>query len=171
MATEALVESMVLELAEIYGNRSNDLSLQISIWTKALSGVDDNTLSSTYQTLVKTNQKSYMPKPADFYEAMWHGVSEDATLSWNQLFKAIKSNAGRPLEFEDTVLAETVRQLGGVDFLSGLAEKDFGWQRKPFIETYCILAKRGKEYDPVCPAKHVARPVAIQTISERRKPV
>ncbi len=159
------------QLAEIYGSRSNDHSLIIAIWKKALERVDDRSVAVGFQTLIQTKQKSSMPVPADFFEALNSGITDDALLSWNQLFKAIKSNAGRPFEFEDTVLAETVRQLGGVDFLSTLTEKDFFWQRKPFIETYCILAKRGKEYDPICPAQHMARPVKIPSVATRRKPV
>ena len=159
-----------MELAEIYGSKSNDLSLVIAIWKKAMERGDDRTLAVGYQNLIQSKQKSVLPVPADFFEALHAGIVDDALLGWNRLFQAIRSSSGRPLEFEDTVLAETVRQLGGVDFLSTLSEKDFFWQRKPFIETYCILAKRNKEYDPLCPAKHMARPVVIQDVSIRRKP-
>jgi len=110
-----------------------------------------------------------MPVPADLFGAMYAGIEEDAMLAWNRLFQALRANAGRSLEFEDNVIAEVARQLGGIDFLSRLPERDLQWQRKPFIETYLILAKRADNYDPLCETEHMGRPIVIKSVSARKK--
>ena len=117
-----------------------------------------------YDHLIGTRQDRRFPVPADLIAAL-HGTYEDAAvLGWNTAFRSILSHPGRHLEFEDPLIAETIRELGGVNFLSGMTQKDIQFQRKPFIGAYMILAKKGKQdYDPVCkePVSNSNQPTCI----------
>ena len=119
-----------------------------------------------YDHLIRTRQDRRFPVPADLIAAL-HGTYEDAAvLGWNTAFRSILSHPGRHLEFEDPLIAETIRELGGVNFLSGMTQKDIPVPTEALHQyLHMILAKKGKQdYDPVCKGQYQTatnRPVYI----------
>tara|TARA_R100000808_G_scaffold10607_1_gene28056 strand:+ start:1291 stop:1632 length:342 start_codon:yes stop_codon:yes gene_type:complete len=98
---------------------------------------------------------------------------EAAVLGWNTFFTAFQSNPGRTLQFEDPIIAETVRQLGGLRILSDMSSKDIQFQRKNFKETYMILARSNREFDGTVIGQHGTphhgRPILIQSQLKEHK--
>ena len=152
--TEMSVDYLVAILAEAFGQIQVS-ELQLNIWNDALRHLSRREIRTGYDHLIRTRQDRRFPVPADLIAAL-HGTYEDAAvLGWNTAFRSILNHPGRHLEFEDPLIAETIRELGGVNFLSGMTQKDIQFQRKPFISTYMILAKKGKQdYDPVCKGQY-----------------
>jgi hypothetical protein len=170
MSRQTDIKSMVSQLMTVYGKKSstdeyNHLS---HIWEKALAKLNEQEIRVGYQNLIKTRVKSGMPSPAEFYEALYNDISDDALMAWNQLFQALKSHPGRPICFEDTVLAETCRRLGGLPFLGSISATDLSFQKRSFMDTYCILAKQGDMFDPICNGTYEAKPIEMKTLASRK---
>ena len=158
------VDMLVTLLAEVFGQVQVS-ELQMNVWNHALRDLNGEQLRLAYDHLVRTRTDRRFPVPADLIASL-HGTYEDAAiLGWNTTFKAILSHPGRYLEFEDPIIAETIRELGGIPFLSNLSQRDLTFQRKPFISTYKILCKNGgKKYSPICPGQyktHNNKPILI----------
>ena len=130
----------------VYGKKSStDEYKHLShIWEKALAKLNEQEIRVGYQNLIKTRVKSGMPSPAEFYEALYNDISDDALMAWNQLFQALKSHPGRPICFEDTVLAETCRRLGGLPFLVVFQPQTFRFRRDPSWIHIVFLLSKGK---------------------------
>ena len=126
---------MVSQLMTVYGRKSSteEYDHLSHIWEKALAKLNEQEIRVGYQNLMKTRVKSGMPSPAEFFEALYNDISDDALMAWNQLFQALKSHPGRPICFEDTVLAETCRRLGGLPFLGSLSATDLSFQKRSFM--------------------------------------
>ena len=140
----------------------------MQIWEKALSGLNEAEIRVGYQTLIRTRVKSGMPSPAEFFAALYNDISDDSLMAWNQLFQVIKKFPGRPIAFHDTVLAETCRRLGGLVFLGSLSATDLSFQKRSFMDTYSILAKKGGEYDPHCSGTYECKPIEVQSVAVRK---
>ena len=164
-----MIQEIVINLMEAYGKRRDDGDkFLIGIWQKALGGCSQDDLRIGFQNLISTRVKSGMPVPAEFFEALHKDLYDDALMAWNQLFQALKSHPGRPICFEDTVLAETCRRLGGLPFLGSLSATDLSFQKRSFMDTYCILAKHGDMFDPVCQGTYEAKPIEMKTLASRK---
>ena len=165
-----MIEEAVVSLMEVYGKRRDAVGdkILVTLWQKALNQLSENEIGVGFRGLIKTRVKSGMPSPAEFYEALYSDLSDDALMAWNQLFQVLKSHPGRPISFGDTVLAEAVRRLGGLNFLGELSGTDLQWQRKSFIETYCILAKKEELFERVCQGTYDAKPIEIPSMSHRK---
>jgi predicted metalloendopeptidase len=101
MSRQTDIKSMVSQLMTVYGKKSstdeyNHLS---HIWEKALAKLNEQEIRVGYQNLIKTRVKSGMPSPAEFFDALYNDISDDALMAWNQLFQALKSHPGRPICF------------------------------------------------------------------------
>jgi len=165
-----MIGEMVISLLEIYGrnNKPDNDNFLISIWQKALVKLTESELKIGWQNLLKSRTKSGMPAPAELFQALYADLNDDALMGWNKLFQVLKSHPGRPIHFQDTVLGETVRRLGGLNFLGSLSNTDLQFQRKTFIDTYCVLARQGDEYSPLCEGTYEARPIEIPSLASRK---
>ena len=159
------VDFCVGALAEAFGQIAISDEL-LNIWEHALGDMSDEQIFQAYTHLIRTRQDRRFPVPADLIAALYGTYEDAAVLGWNTAFKAILSHPGRDLEFEDPIIAETMRELGGVTFLSGLSHRDLLFQRKPFIGKYKILCKNGNQnFDPVCDGQYntfPSKPILIR---------
>jgi len=164
------IPQLVAELITVYGHRCSkeESELLIGIWKNALSSLNEQEIRVGFQNLMKTRTKSGMPSPAEFFNALYSDIVEDALMAWNQLFQVLKSHPGRPIHFYDTVLAETCRRLGGLTLLGSLSATDLSFQKKAFMETYSILAKHGDSFNPLCKGTYEAKPIEMQTLATRK---
>ena len=154
---------------EAYGKRRDDGDkFLIGIWQKALGGCSQDDLRIGFQNLISTRVKSGMPVPAEFFEALHKDLYDDALMAWNQLFQVLKSHPGRPVSFSDTVLAESVRRLGGLNFLGSLNASELHFQKKSFTDTYCVLAKQSLEFDTLCHGTYDAKPIEMGSLARRK---
>jgi len=150
MQRREAVDYCVIALAEVFGQIAASEPL-LEVWTKALSKLTDEEIESACTHLLETRTDRRMPVPADVFAAHYGTHDDAAQLAWNTAFRAILTHPGRYLEFEDPIIAESVREIGGVSFLSNLSPRDLHFQRKPFISTYKILCKNGdRSFNPVC---------------------
>ena len=148
------VDFCVGALAEAFGQTQISEEL-LNVWEHALGDLSDGQIFQAYTHLIRTRQDRRFPVPADLIAALYGTYEDAAVLGWNTAFKSILSHPGRDLEFEDPIIAETMRELGGVTFLSGLSHRDLLFQRKPFIGTYKILCKNGNQnFNPVCDGQY-----------------
>ena len=158
------VDYLVALLAETFGQVQVS-EVQMNIWNDALKNLSEDELRKAYDRVITTRQDRRFPVPADIIAALNGTYEDSAILGWNTAFRAILTHPGRYLEFEDPLIAETVRELGGVPFLSNMSQRDLGFQRKPYLSTYIILAKKSKrDYNPVCKGQyltHNSKPVLI----------
>ena len=170
MSKQTNVQGMVSQLMTVYGKKSSDEEYNhlAHIWEKALAKLNEQEIRVGFQNLIKTRVKSGMPSPAEFFEALYNDISDDALMAWIQLFQALKSHPGRPICFQDTVLAEACRRLGGLAFLGSLSATDLSFQKRSFMDTYCILAKQGDVFDPVCRGTYEAKPIEMQSLANRK---
>jgi len=164
------IPQLVAELITVYGHRCSkeESGILISIWQNALSSLNEQEIRVGFQNLMKTRTKSGMPSPAEFFNALYSDIAEDGLMAWNQLFQVLKSHPGRPISFHDTVLAETCRRLGGLTFLGTLSATDLSFQKKAFMDTYCILAKHGDSFNPLCKGAYDAKPIEMPTLASRK---
>ena len=166
---QSMIQEMVINLMEAYGKRRDDGDqFLIGIWQKALGGCSDDDLRIGFQNLISTRVKSGMPVPAEFFEALHKDLYDDALMAWNQLFQVLKSHPGRPVNFSDTVLAESVRRLGGLNFLGSLNANELHFQKRSFTDTYCVLAKQGFEFDMLCQGTYDAKPIEMASLARRK---
>jgi len=166
---EKMIQDIVINLMEAYGKRRDDgEKFLIGIWQKALGGCNQDDLRIGFQNLISTRVKSGMPVPAEFFEALHKDLYDDALMAWNQLFQVLKAHPGRPVNFEDTILAESVRRLGGLNFLGSLTGNELHFQKKSFTDTYCVLAKQGVEGGMLCEGTYDAKPIEMSSLSKRR---
>ena len=160
---------MVVNLMEAYGKRRDDGDkFLIEIWQKALDGLSQEDLRIGFKNLISTRVKSGMPVPAEFFVALHQDLYDDALMAWNQLFQVLKSHPGRPVSFSDTVLAESVRRLGGLNFLGSLNASELHFQKKSFTDTYCVLAKQSHEFDTLCHGTYDAKPIEMGSLARRK---
>ena len=160
---------MVVNLMEAYGKRRDDGDkFLIEIWQKALDGLSQEDLRIGFKNLISTRVKSGMPVPAEFFVALHQDLYDDALMAWNQLFQVLKSHPGRPVSFSDTVLAESVRRLGGLNFLGSLNANELHFQKKSFTDTYCVLAKQGVDSDTLCHGTYDAKPIEMGSLARRK---
>ena len=166
---EKMIQDRVINLMKAYGKRRDvgDKFL-IGIWQKALGGCSQDDLRIGFQNLISTRVKSGMPVPAEFFEALHKDLYDDALMAWNQLFQVLKAHPGRPVNFADTIFAESVRRLGGLNFLGSLTGNELNFQKKSFIDTYCALAKQGVEYSMLCEGTYDAKPIEMSSLATRR---
>ena len=154
---------------EAYGKRRDDGDkFLIEIWQKALDGLSQEDLRIGFKNLISTRVKSGMPVPAEFFEALHKDLYDDALMAWNQLFQVLKSHPGRPVSFSDTILAESVRRLGGLNFLGSLNASELHFQKKSFTDTYCVLAKQSQEFDTLCHGTYDAKPIEMGSLARRK---
>ena len=154
---------------EAYGKRREDSDkFLIEIWQKALDGLSQEDLRIGFKNLISTRVKSGMPVPAEFFVALHQDLYDDALMAWNQLFQVLKSHPGRPVNFLDTVLAESVRRLGGLNFLGSLNANELHFQKKSFTDTYCVLAKQGVYSDTLCHGTYDAKPIEMGSLARRK---
>ena len=154
---------------EAYGKRREDSDkFLIEIWQKALDGLSQEDLRIGFKKLISTSVKSGMPVPAEFFVALHQDLYDDALMAWNQLFQVLKSHPGRPVNFLDTVLAESVRRLGGLNFLGSLNANELHFQKKSFTDTYCVLAKQGVDSDTLCHGTYDAMPIEMGSLARRK---
>ena len=160
---------MVVNLMEAYGKRRDDGDkFLIEIWQKALDGLSQEDLRIGFKNLISPRVKSGMPVPAEFVVALHQDLYDDALMAWNQLFQVLKSHPGRPVNFLDTVLAESVRRLGGLNFLGSLNANELHFQKKSFTDTYCVLAKQGVDSDTLCHGTYDAKPIEMGSLARRK---
>ena len=166
---QSMIQEMVINLMEAYGKRRDDGDkFLIEIWQKALDGLSQEDLRIGFKNLISTRVKSGMPVPAEFFVALHQDLYDDALMAWNQLFQVLKSHPGRPVSFSDTVLAESVRRLGGLNFLGSLNASELHFQKKSFTDTYCVLAKQGLEFDMLCQGTYDAKPIEMASLARRK---
>ena len=164
-----MIQEIVINLMEAYGKRRDDgEKFLIGIWQKALGGCSQEDLRIGFQNLISTRVKSGMPVPAEFFEALHKDLYDDALMAWNQLFQVLKAHPGRPVNFTDTILAESVRRLGGLNFLGSLTGNELHFQKKSFTDTYCILAKQGEEHPKLCEGTYDAKPIEMPSLARRK---
>ena len=164
-----MIEEMVVNLMEAYGKRRDDGDkFLIEIWQKALDGLSQEDLRIGFKNLISTRVKSGMPVPAEFFVALHQDLYDDALMAWNQLLQVLKSHPGRPVNFLDTVLAESVRRLGGLNFLGSLNANELHFQKKSFTDTYCVLAKQGVDSDTLCHGTYDAKPIEMGSLARRK---
>ena len=166
---QQMIQEMVINLMEAYGKRRDDGDqFLIGIWQKALGGCSEDDLRIGFQNLISTRVKSGMPVPAEFFEALHKDLYDDALMAWNQLFQVLKSHPGRPVSFSDTVLAESVRRLGGLNFLGSLSASELQFQKKSFTDTYTVLAKQGHDFNELCQGTYDAKPIEMASLAKRK---
>jgi len=164
-----MIQEMVVNLMEAYGKRRDDNDkFLIGIWQKALAECGDDDLRIGFKNLISTRVKSGMPVPAEFFEALYKDLYDDALMAWNQLFQVLKAHPGRPVNFADPILAESVRKLGGLNFLGSLTGSELHFQKKSFTDTYSILAKQGEEHSTLCEGTYDAKPIEMPSVARRK---
>ena len=160
MATKLLVDQMVTKMAEIYGQRLISEEL-LEIWNEALGNWSDDLLVKAYTSMVENRTQTTLPVPGDLKAALIKEIEDEAKSSWLSAAQAIRSNPGRPLEFEDTLTAEALRQMGGLVYLGGLSEKEFLYRKGEFVETYIQIYKRGKTYSSFLHGRYDCKPTKV----------
>ena len=163
---------LLMLLAEVFGQIEVSKPL-LNIWTDALKDLSPEQVKEGYHRLIQTRTTNNSPKPAELINALNGSYEEASVLGWNTFFTAFQSNPGRTLQFEDPIIAETIRQLGGLTLLSTMTSKDIQFQRKNFKETYSILARSNRRFDDILVGQHGTphhgRPIFVESQLKEQK--
>jgi len=163
-------QEMINALGEVYGKTFSKFAMKL--YWDTLKGYPLESLLRAGAGLAKSSK--WMPKPADFVEAIDGGVGDRATIAWNKVKQAIGSaGAYKSVCFDDPTIHHAVRSMGSWPELCRTTEKELPFVGKRFEATYRAMVQNPPKDHPAkligisegeCSGrfeKHISPPVLI----------
>jgi len=142
---------MIQALSEVYKNPLSKFA--IKIYWNALKGYPLESLLKAGESLAKSLR--WMPKPADFVEAIDGGVGDRSAHAWHKVKRAIEDvGAYRSVVFDDPLIHATVMSMGTWPEICRTPIKELPFVAKRFESTY-----RAAEQNP--PESHQGKLIGI----------
>lgn len=153
---ESLIEAIVTELCLVYNHEVT--KPLVRVWCRFLADLTGPQIKQGYQRITKEYTYSKMPTPQQFREYAttvmplegYIDLLDEAKDMWIKLTTyAARYGSYKSMHFQNTALAEWIRNYGGWPEFCQLNEDEETWVRKDFLVEYQNLRKRNKEYDPL----------------------
>lgn len=130
-------------------NESEDISIS-KLWHLKLADLSDDQIMGGLDRILD-KPEPFWPTVGEFkqYCLIAPGClsfEDEAMEAWAQVFQNL-SRWSSPV-FKNTVIAETIRHMGGWGYLCSMKDKDAPFRRKDFIAIYTNLKRRNKVFDP-----------------------
>lgn len=143
-----ILESLMSEYSKKFSE--SEKVLKVRNWCTILKDLSDEDGVKGLEKALET-AFDFMPSVGKFKElcttTAGHGSIEDEA---NEAWYIVMSNLNyyaSPV-FKNTVIAETIRKMGGWKTICSMETKDEPFRKKDFIAMYSINRKRNEEYKP-----------------------
>ena len=139
------MDRLIGSLQKLYHTSMNEMELE-ELWVPGIADLSPEQLVTGFKNLRAGKTDKFFPTVGEFrkYAGVEQNENTAVTRAWLLLWKTVEGHVGteKTIDWEDTALAETIRNMGGLEIFGSTLVTEKNFLKKLFTELYLQNSQR-----------------------------